>query len=46
MNDIEFSYDAELRSSAADSCFATLNDELWVIGGRYRKRHVRLNGFS
>ena len=46
MNDIEFSYDAELRSGAAGSCFATLNDELWVIGGFWRKRHVRLKHLS
>lgn len=40
VDDMRFSYDSELRNAASGSCFATLNDEFWVIGGKWNKRHV------
>ena len=37
-DDINFTY--EDNTQAYGSCAATLNDEMWVFGGRYKKRQV------
>ena len=40
-DDINFTYDA--NTEVYYSCAASLNDEMWVLGGQYKKRQVNFN---
>ena len=39
-DDINFTYDA--NTEVHYSCAATLNDEMWILGGNSQKRQVNL----
>ena len=39
-DDINFTYEA--NTEVDHSCAVSLDDEMWVLGGRYQKRQVNL----
>ena len=43
-NDLNFNYDA--NSEVFASCAATLNGNMYVLGGKFKKKQVCFNKFS